>query len=110
MVSKRRGAWRQDMEDPGMLSHLGHGVLKNILKRPECLDNFLQWALLHGTEQEKFALTANPTLPLHLRAKLPQLKGLFVAWKPDPDALTLMAFRPKFPTPVDDKAKNDPIR
>lgn len=48
------------LEDPNLLFNLGQGVLKNILKRPECPESFLKWAVQHGDEQEKLAVVMNP--------------------------------------------------
>jgi hypothetical protein len=48
------------LEEPDLLVHLGHGVLKNILKRPDCPVSFMQWAAARGTEPEKLAVAMNP--------------------------------------------------
>jgi hypothetical protein len=47
------------LEDPNLLFNIGHGVLKNILKRPECPESFIKWAAQHGSEQEKLAVAMN---------------------------------------------------
>jgi predicted DNA-binding WGR domain protein/3-methyladenine DNA glycosylase AlkC len=51
------------LEDPNLLFKLGQGVLKNILKRPDCPLSFLQWAASHGSEQEQLAVAMNPNAP-----------------------------------------------
>ncbi len=51
------------LEDPDLLFKLGQGVLKNILKRPDCPLSFLQWAASHGSEQEQLAVAMNPDAP-----------------------------------------------
>lgn len=51
------------LEDPDLLFKLGHGVLKNILKRPECPESFMRWVAAHGSEQEKLALAMNLLAP-----------------------------------------------
>lgn len=51
------------LEDPNLLFSIGQGVLKNILKRPECPESFMNWAVEHGSEQEKLAVAMNPKAP-----------------------------------------------
>jgi hypothetical protein len=51
------------VEQPDLLTEIGGGVLKNILKRPECPESFLQWAARHGDEDEKKAVAMNPNTP-----------------------------------------------
>ena len=48
------------LEDPNLLFSVGQGVLKNILKHPECPESFMKWAVEHGSEQEKLAVAMNP--------------------------------------------------
>jgi hypothetical protein len=38
---------------------MGKGVLKNILKRPDCPESFFNWAVEHGDQQQKLALAMN---------------------------------------------------
>lgn len=48
------------LEDPDLLFNIGHGVLKNILKRPDCPESFMSWAIERGDEQQKLAVAMNP--------------------------------------------------
>jgi hypothetical protein len=63
------------LEDPELLFKIGGGVLKNILKRPECPVSFMQWALKHGSEAEQLALAINPSTPSEIIKTLAQRKG-----------------------------------
>ena len=63
------------LEDPDFLFKLGQGVLKNILKRPDCPLSFLRWAASHGSEQEQLAVAMNPSVPAELIAILRKKKG-----------------------------------
>lgn len=63
------------LEDPDLLFRLGQGVLKNILKRPDCPATFMNWAAKCGSEQEKLALAMNPNVPPELIKKLAAAKG-----------------------------------
>ncbi len=63
------------MEDPDLLFKLGKGVLKNILKRPDCPLSFIQWAVKRGSEQEQLALAMNPNTPKDIIKALSQRKG-----------------------------------
>ena len=51
------------LEDPDSLFHLGQGVLKNILKLPDCPQSFLQWAANNGSEQQQLAVAMNSNAP-----------------------------------------------
>jgi predicted DNA-binding WGR domain protein len=63
------------LEDPDLLFKLGQGVLKNILKRPDCPLSFLQWAASHGSEQEQLAVAMNPNAPAELIGILANKSG-----------------------------------
>jgi hypothetical protein len=63
------------LEDPDLLINLGQGVLKNILKRPECPESFMQWASRHGSEQEMLAVAMNPAAPLDALQRLSSCDG-----------------------------------
>ena len=63
------------LEDPDLLFKLGQGVLKNILKRPDCPLSFLQWAATHGSEQEQLAVAMNPSASVEVIARLRKKKG-----------------------------------
>ncbi|WP_158271623.1 WGR domain-containing protein [Limnohabitans sp. 2KL-1] len=63
------------LEDPELLFKIGGGVLKNILKRPECPVCFMQWALKRGNEDEQLALAMNPSTPSEIIKTLAQRKG-----------------------------------
>ena len=54
------------LEDPDLLFKLGQGVLKNILKQPDCPLSFLRWAASNGTEQEQLAVAMNPNAAAEL--------------------------------------------
>ena len=56
------------LEDPNLLFDIGGGLLKNILKRPECPTSFLKWAVGHGNEQEQLAAAMNPKSTVMLPA------------------------------------------
>lgn len=58
------------LEQPNLMFEIGGGVLKNVLKRSECPESFLNWAATHGSEQERLAVAMNPAAP---RAALEQL-------------------------------------
>ena len=61
------------VEDPSLPIHLGHGVLKNVLKRPDCPQVFMRWAASKGSEQEKLAVAMNPAASTDIVAQLSQL-------------------------------------
>lgn len=58
------------LEEPDLLFKLGHGVLKNILKRPDCPRSLQAWAVEHGDEQQKLAVAMNPEALEDLLQKL----------------------------------------
>jgi len=51
------------LEDPDLLFHLGQGLLKNILKLPDCPQSFLKWAASNGSEQQQLAVAMNTNTP-----------------------------------------------
>lgn len=51
------------IEDPELLTSMGKGVLKNILKRPDCPESFFNWAVEYGDQQQKLALAMNLNAP-----------------------------------------------
>lgn len=51
------------LEEPDLLFGLGHGVLKNILKRPDCPASFMAWAVDKGDDDQKLAVAMNPQAP-----------------------------------------------
>lgn len=63
------------MEDPELLFHLGQGVLKNILKLPDCPQSFLQWAANNGSEQQQLAVAMNSNAPDDLISILASKSG-----------------------------------
>jgi predicted DNA-binding WGR domain protein len=63
------------LEDPDLLNRLEKGVLKHILKRPECPPSFMAWAVAKGGEQEKLAVAMNPAASAELVAKLSLVEG-----------------------------------
>jgi predicted DNA-binding WGR domain protein len=48
------------LEDPDLMQHIGRNVLGTLLKRPDCPQSFLNWAVKHGTEKERLAVAMNP--------------------------------------------------
>ena len=68
------------LEDPNLLFDIGGGVLKNILKRPECPVSFLKWAASHGDEGQQLAAAMNPLTPVEsLRELLKSMHSTVVA-------------------------------
>ena len=68
------------LEDPNLLFDIGGGVLKNILKRPECPEIFLKWAVKHGDEGQQLAAAMNPHTPVRsLRELLKSAHSTVVA-------------------------------
>ncbi len=63
------------LEDPQLLFKIGGGVLKNILKRPDCPFSFLTWAVEHGEEDQKLAVAMNPNAPEDLLQALADQGG-----------------------------------
>lgn len=63
------------LEDPDVLTSLGHQVLARILKRPDCPVSFLNWAASHGNEQEQLAVAMNPRAPDGVLRQLAALLG-----------------------------------
>jgi len=51
------------LEDPDLFFQLDQGVLKNILKLPDCPQSFLQWAANEGSEQQQLAVAMNSNAP-----------------------------------------------
>jgi hypothetical protein len=54
------------MENPNLLFELPVGVLKNILKRPDCPDSFLHWAARYGDKSHQQALVSRTYLSREL--------------------------------------------
>jgi hypothetical protein len=63
------------LEDPNLLFEIVGGVLKSILKRPECPVSFMNWAVAHGNEQEKLAVAMNAEAPVDALRKLVEAGG-----------------------------------
>ena len=63
------------LEDPNLLFDIGGRVLKYILMRPDCPQSFLTWAVSHGSEQEKLAVTMNPEASIITLKKLAKARG-----------------------------------
>ena len=63
------------LEDPDLLLRMGRGVMKNILKRPDCPPSFMKWALEHGSQPEQMAVAMNPAAPADIVAALARRKG-----------------------------------
>lgn len=47
------------IEDPDLMQRIGGNVLGSLLKRPDCPQSFLNWAVKHGTEKERLAVAMN---------------------------------------------------
>jgi len=58
------------LEDPDLLFNLGQGVLKNILKTPDCPESFMRWAVGFGSEDEKLAVAMNVNAPIQCLQEL----------------------------------------
>lgn len=54
------------MENPSLLFELPVGVLKNILKRPDCPESFLYWAAKHGDKSHQLALVSRSEVSVEL--------------------------------------------
>lgn len=54
------------MENPSLLFELPGGVLKNILKRPDCPYSLLHWAARHGDKWQQLALVGRSDISLDL--------------------------------------------
>ena len=54
------------MENPSLLFELPVGVLKNILKRPDCPESFLYWAAKHGDKSHQLALVGRSDISVEL--------------------------------------------
>ena len=63
------------LEEPDLLTKLGQGVLKNILKRPDCPLSFMEWAARHGSEEQQLAVAMNANAPSDVIAALSRRKG-----------------------------------
>ena len=50
------------LEAPNFLDELPVTVMKNILRRPDCPDSFLNWAASHGSKSHHLALVAREDL------------------------------------------------
>ena len=63
------------LEDPDLLFNLGQGVLKNILKTPDCPESFMRWAVGFGSEDEKLAVAMNVNAPIECLQELAKCHG-----------------------------------
>ena len=63
------------LEDPDLLINLGQGILKNILKTPECPESFMRWAVEYGSDEEKLAVAMNVNAPVQCLQDLAILHG-----------------------------------
>lgn len=62
-------------EDPDLVKNLGQGVRKNVLKRPECPESLMSWAVEKGSDEERLAVAMNPAASADLVARLSRLPG-----------------------------------
>jgi len=70
------------MEDPNLLFSLPVGVLKNILKRDDCPDSFLNWAAKCGDKSHHLAVVGRTQVTrenLQLIASGPHIKAAEIA-------------------------------
>jgi len=70
------------MEDPNLLFSLPVGVLKNILKRDDCPDSFLNWAAKCGDKSHHLAVVGRTDVTrenLQLIASGPNIKAAEIA-------------------------------
>jgi hypothetical protein len=70
------------LTEPNLLFDLPVGVLKNILKRPDCPGSFLNWAATHGHKSHQLALVERPDLSreqLELVARGPHVRPAEIA-------------------------------
>jgi len=67
------------LEEPDLLKRIGGGVMKNILKRPECPQSFLTWAAEHGSEEEMLAVAMNPKASTDALQRLVRKNGKVAA-------------------------------
>lgn len=63
------------LEEPDLLSEIGGGLLKNMLKRPDCPLCFLNWATSNGSEADQLAVTMNPEAPASVLDQLASRDG-----------------------------------
>ncbi len=62
-------------EDPDLVKNLGPGVRRNVLKRPECPESLISWAVEKGSDEERLAVAMNPGTAANLVARLSRLPG-----------------------------------
>jgi hypothetical protein len=70
------------MEDPNLLFSLPVGVLKNILKRDDCPDSFLNWAAKSGDKSHQLAVVSRAKVTkenLQLIGNGPHVKAAEIA-------------------------------
>jgi len=70
------------MEDPNLLFSLPVGVLKNILKRDDCPDSFLNWAAKNGDKSHQLAVVSRAEVTkenLQLICNGPHVKAAEIA-------------------------------
>jgi len=63
------------LEEPDLLFKIGKGVLKNILKREECPESFMKWAVKNGNDQERLAVVINPRVPIDVLKEVVRTEG-----------------------------------
>lgn len=63
------------LEEPKLLFEIGGGVLKNILKRADCPQSFIEWAAARGSTQEQLAVAMNPSTPMAVLKRLAAAGG-----------------------------------
>ena len=70
------------MEDPNLLFSLPVGVMKNILKRDDCPDSFLNWAAKCGDKSHQLAVVSRTDMTkenLQMIARGPHVKAAEIA-------------------------------
>lgn len=70
------------MEDPNLLFSLPTGVLKNILKRDDCPDSFINWAAQYGDKSHQLAVASRVKLSKDILQRIahgPHIKAAEIA-------------------------------
>ena len=58
------------IEDPDVLERLPVGVMKNILKRPDCPGSFLRWAVAYGGKSHQLAVVSREAITRGMLEKI----------------------------------------
>lgn len=58
------------MEEPNLLNNLPVGVMKNILKRPDCPESFLNWAAKYGDKSHQLAVVSRAKIATEILERI----------------------------------------